>query len=743
MNTDLKIKDYVAEIGIIMSKQLDLIYNYFSSDDIVGCADDFPFFSLFVNLKKNLYEAAVRDLYKQGFDMADLLNELNDLPEFKGIDISIIEKDGDLVFPNMVAFLGKIPNTKPAKNKFVSYRLDLLSFNRYTMGLEYILFKAEVRMVDRLYDAFRAEADNWFIEDFEFRQKLNKEWSVENKKIIEGYKEWEDEFGYCPNLDFMYVDSFKDLKFTETDFKDEFGNELPFDEVPTGVFYKRFREQADYYYYCKYRKYPCYSKALTLDDHNLLGVVAVDKSQEFDLLVPEENNRIHSLWEVNTDKTYGCRLIKDKGTEKEQVVDLIACVPYLGEEIVRNFHDVKSGGYIEHQFQEMLSFRVEKEKVPELRKILGTNKIFSVFDVDDKYAYLQVPSVYEWEYKDLLHGTNEQDSIMIENNVGVPALHFSKDYKTYLLSAKEDLLKQGFEDITKKGGNYTADGIEFFDLNRINDKKKTFEKNSVTWYVDAEDDDWDEIIKDSNKEVKDYQQSEEEYWKLMEELYGDLDYQPGMEPSDKPVEVLKTEYVAPGSFKNQLITETYLLTDKTKDVKTSKYKKVDKYHYLEHIENPSYYLDKNHFLDKVVYRLGDIDANEKIDEAIEKGEPFELLGKEELLKNYNAFLSITLSILGREVETSTFSDSSIIKEVVESTYKGMYKSLVSQALTVQTMHARGSKGTINKTEIQKFFHIHYREWGKLISQYEPDLFTDEQMNELRRLLEFEFPTKLQ
>ena len=77
-----KINAYIEQIRLIIDRQLDLVYEYHNSNKVYGYADDFPFFNLFVNFKKNLYEGLVKDLYMQEVQ-ADMENP-------KDLNLSVI-----------------------------------------------------------------------------------------------------------------------------------------------------------------------------------------------------------------------------------------------------------------------------------------------------------------------------------------------------------------------------------------------------------------------------------------------------------------------------------------------------------------------------------------------------------------------------------------------------------------------------------------------------------------------------
>lgn len=370
-----KINSYINEIHAIMNNQLDLIYRHHTHEYVDGYADDFPFFNLFVHLKKNLYEVLVNDLYKKGYDMTDLLEELNGLPEFKEMGITIKESADGLIFPPISTFAA---NLKRRKYKY--YLFELFPYNRYVLGLEYILFKFAPTMIETLYAEFATVDGEWSASIRDYREKIAEKYGNHSP---EEYFVSDDN---CLNDDFKYVGYYNDIVFTEEDMTDEDGNER---EIPIEIQWKRFREQVHYYYYCCYRRYPCNEIEPHLHDAY----------------------KVLNLWDINTERTYGCCLAKNIGTENEEYFDLIAPVPYLGENLVRAFHEVKAGG------------------VEEVAGIDST-----------------------------------------------PGLHFTERYRNEVLSLREAYLDEGYTDVTNHPDflNRTNDGVDFYDLDAINENKENY-----------------------------------------------------------------------------------------------------------------------------------------------------------------------------------------------------------------------------------------------------------------------------
>lgn len=390
-----KVKDYINGIHQIMSEQLNLVYDYHSGGDVEGCADDFPFFNLFVHLKKNLYEVMLNDLHSQGKNVLAYLEELNTLPEFKEIGVSFKVKADGIDFPPISQFVQKKHN-----KDYVFYNLNLFAYNRYTMGLEYVLFKFLPYFVEDLYETFKTMDGEWTYEVKERRAAMFERIlaGIENTAPISKATVGNE----CPNDDFVYVGYFDMLKFTEEDMTDEDGYRYSSaKEIPLNIKWKRFLEQVDYYYYCLYRRYPC----------NMF---------EPDL---QTYYQIDNLWSVNTDKSFGCCLVKNIGTEDEDIVDLFVSVPYLGENLVRAFHDVKAGA-------------------------------------------CYVGKIAEF--------------------TGTPGLHLTPKCKEKLKAKKEEYLSSGYVEVKDNPDYYnrTNEGIDYFDFEALFETKKLWPKGYKPVFLD-------------------------------------------------------------------------------------------------------------------------------------------------------------------------------------------------------------------------------------------------------------------
>lgn len=280
-----KINAYIEQIRLIIDRQLDLVYEYHNSKAVYGYADDFPFFNLFVNFKKNLYEGLVKDLYMQGRDIAALLNELNGLPEFKEMGIEIKATPDGLDFPKIWQFSNKIMD-----KDYTYYCLKLFPYCRYVLGLEYIIFKFAPVLIEKLYS---------------------------------------EEYWDAMSMVFTDLTFFDSIVFSDEDWIDENGNRVSERmAIASPIKRKRFVEQVDYYNYCCYRRYDYLQDKPELDE----WYGSKDWSEG------------ENLWEINVDKTFGVCLAKNIGKENEEIIDFLVSVPYLTEALVRAFHDVKSGG---------------------------------------------------------------------------------------------------------------------------------------------------------------------------------------------------------------------------------------------------------------------------------------------------------------------------------------------------------------------------------------------------------------
>ncbi len=389
-----KVKDYINGIHQIMSEQLNLVYDYHSGGDVEGCADDFPFFNLFVHLKKNLYEVMLNDLHSQGKNVLAYLEELNTLPEFKEIGVSFKVKADGIDFPPISQFVQKKHN-----KDYVFYNLNLFAYNRYTMGLEYVLFKFLPYFVEDLYETFKTMDGEWTYEVKEQRS-AQIEWIL--RHIENPAQATEDSSDECPNDDFVYVGYFDSLEFTEEDMTDEDGYKYAsVEDVPLNIKWRRFLEQVGYYYYCLYRRYPC-------------NWIEPDLQKYY---------QVDNLWSVNTDKTVGCCLVKNMGAEDEDIIDLFVSVPYLGENLVRAFHDVKAGAcYL--------------GKIAEL--------------------------------------------------TGTPGLHLTPKCKERLRARKEEYLSSGYIEVKDNPDyhNRTNEGIDYFDFEAMFETKKLWPKDYKPVFLD-------------------------------------------------------------------------------------------------------------------------------------------------------------------------------------------------------------------------------------------------------------------
>lgn len=279
-----KANAYIEQIRLIMDKQLDLVYEYHNSKDVDGCADDFPFFNLFVHFKMSLYETLLNDLYMQGCDMTALLEEVNGLPEFREMGVSIEATPDGLVFPHISRFAPK----KGEKN-YLYYKLELFPYHRYVMGLEYIIFKFAPYVIEKLYSEGESYPDSNFL-----------------------------------------IKSFCDsIVYSDEDWIDEEGNRVSHrDSISLDIQWKRFVEQIDYYCYCGYRR-----------------LYYMDERPALDEWYGSQQGSVgENLWDINVDKTFGACLVKNLGKKDEEIIDFLVSVPYLTEGLVRAFHDVKSGG---------------------------------------------------------------------------------------------------------------------------------------------------------------------------------------------------------------------------------------------------------------------------------------------------------------------------------------------------------------------------------------------------------------
>lgn len=280
-----KINAYIEQIRLIIDRQLDLVYEYHNSKEVDGYADDFPFFNLFVNFKKNLYEGLVNDLYMQGRDIAALLDELNGLSEFKEMGVEIKVTPDGLDFPKIWQFSNKIK-----EKDYTYYCLKLFPYCRYVLGLEYIIFKFAPVLIEKLYSE----------------------------------QDWE-----ASSTVFMYQTFFDSIVFSDEDWVNENGDRVSERmAIASSIKRRRFIEQVDYYNYCCYRRYEYLE----------------DKPELDEWYGSSDWSGGEHLWEINVDKTFGVCLAKNIGKKNEEVVDYLVSVPYLTEGLVRAFHDVKSGG---------------------------------------------------------------------------------------------------------------------------------------------------------------------------------------------------------------------------------------------------------------------------------------------------------------------------------------------------------------------------------------------------------------
>lgn len=390
-----KIKSYLSGIHQIMDEQLKLVYDYHSGGDVEGLADDFPFFNLFVHLKKNLYEVMLNDLHLQGKNVLAYLEELNALPEFQEIGVSFKATSDGIDFPTISQLVQKKQN-----KDYIFYTLNLFAYNRYTMGLEYVLFKFLPYFVEDLYETFKTMDGEW-THDLRKESASWIEWVLKNTEYSE---QTAKNMGSCdcPNDDFVYVGYFDSLEFTEEDMTDEDGYKYAsVKDIPLNIKWRRFLEQVDYYYYCLYRRYPC-----NWVEPNLQTYYQVD-----------------NLWSVNTDKTFGCCLVKNMGAENEDIVDLFVSVPYLGETLVRAFHDVKAGA-------------------------------------------CYVGKIAEF--------------------AGTPGLHLTPKCKERLKAKKEDYLSSGYVEVKDNPDYYnrTNEGIDYFDFEAMFERKQMWPKDYKPVFLD-------------------------------------------------------------------------------------------------------------------------------------------------------------------------------------------------------------------------------------------------------------------
>ncbi|MBR3791623.1 MAG: hypothetical protein IKK18_02875, partial [Clostridia bacterium] len=251
-----KIKSYLSGIHQIMDEQLKLVYDYHSGGDVEGLADDFPFFNLFVHLKKNLYEVMLNDLHLQGKNVLAYLEELNALPEFQEIGVSFKATSDGIDFPQISQFAGRDAEGKKVPKNYDFYKLELFPYNRYTLGLEYVLFKFLPYFVEDLYEAFKTMDGEWTSE-VKAQRDTQIEWVLNHLENFE-QRAGDTDRDECPNDDFVYVSCFDSLEFTEEDMTDEDGYKYAsVKDVPLNTKWRRFLEQVDYYYYCLYGRYPC------------------------------------------------------------------------------------------------------------------------------------------------------------------------------------------------------------------------------------------------------------------------------------------------------------------------------------------------------------------------------------------------------------------------------------------------------------------------------------------------------
>ncbi|MBR3791686.1 MAG: hypothetical protein IKK18_03195, partial [Clostridia bacterium] len=154
------------------------------------------------------------------------------------------------------------------------------------------------------------------------------------------------------------------------------------------------------------------------------------------------------------------------------------------------------------------------------------------------------------------------------------------------------------------------------------------------------------------------------------------------------------------------------------------------------------FLDKNHYLKQILYRQWDAsfsEINEANGEALANNMPVELLGKDQLLKTYDEFLTCVFKVLASEIENCTIS-ASVLEAVLERTYRGMHKLYVAQAITVKTLR---KDSVVPKEVMKKDLKIHNNIWYDALNYYGDVVFSNSQIMQLSQRIGYDILERIE
>ncbi len=285
---DTAIKEVKESIKQLLDIQIELIYKYHIGGDVDGLADDFPFFSLYINIKKELYETLISKLYAEGFDLESWVNTLkSDYREYIEGEFPLSITDNGIDYPPLSYF-------EAPKSKYNYTRFELFEFQRYILGLEWILVNSRFeKLVHRLYAVFYIrESTNWSAatlkETIPMAQKIT-------ARVLEKI---------YSNLSEM---PFEDLDLGDLDFEDD-AEEIILTEYNEA--------KKTFYNYAR----------------SLRNVSEFDTRELYNNEVLPSN-----LWLIEDRAAFGC-FVEKEGAEPDWVY---AVTPWINETLLKNFHLAK------------------------------------------------------------------------------------------------------------------------------------------------------------------------------------------------------------------------------------------------------------------------------------------------------------------------------------------------------------------------------------------------------------------